>query len=90
MWLNEHQERIALGSQLRQMLLMATPTSLPKPAMASEEYEQSSGSLLQVHRALEEGRDPLPAEPEVFVGASGPSPEPDILRADSLNHMLDP
>jgi hypothetical protein len=90
MWMNEHQERIALASQLRQMLLMATPASLPKPGKASEEYERSSGNLLQVHRALEEGRDPFPAEPVIYVGTAGPSPDPDILRADSLNHMLDP
>jgi hypothetical protein len=90
MWMNEHQERVALASQLRQMLLMAAPASPPKPATTSEEYERSSGSLLEVHRALDQNRDPLPAEPVIYVGSSGPSPDPDILRPDSLNHMLEP
>ena len=90
MWMNEHQDRVALASQLREMLLMRTPSSPPKPAMASDEYQRSSSNLLEVHRALDEGRDPLPPEPVIYVGTSGPLVEPDILRADSLNHMLDP
>ncbi|HLW64837.1 MAG TPA: hypothetical protein VKS79_05910 [Gemmataceae bacterium] len=89
MWMNEHQERIAMASQLRQ-ILMAAPTSPLKPGTAPEEYDRGSGGLLEVHRALEQNRDPLPAEPEIFFGTSRPSPEPEIMRADSLNHMLEP
>src|SRR5262249_24551554 len=89
LWMNERQDRIALASQLRQMLMTANPTSPQKPATASEGYERLSGGMLEVHRALDEGRDPLPAEPVIYLDTSGPSPEPYILRADSLNHMLD-
>jgi hypothetical protein len=89
LWMNEHQERIALASQLR-VLLITTPTSPTKSEPSSGEYERSAGGLLEVHRALDEDRDPLPAEPVIYVGSFGPLPEPDILRADSLNHMLEP
>jgi hypothetical protein len=90
LWMSERQERMALASRLRAL----PPPSMPLPpvqtAPSSGEYDRTPGNLLEVHRALEQERDPLPPEPVINVGTSGPSPAPDILRADSLNHMLDP
>lgn len=90
LWKSEREERISLAGRLSQSPPSVIPTGSSRPEPAADEYSRPAGNLLEVHRALEQGRDPLLPEPEVFVGTSGQLPETDVLRPDSLNRMLNP
>jgi hypothetical protein len=88
-WLaNERSERLALIRQLRPVPPAVAPYS-PPPAEPWAQAESSSLDLLAVHHALEQGRDPWPAQMAMRVDApSELSPSP-VLQASSLKQMLD-
>jgi hypothetical protein len=82
---SERQQRQAIARQLQQAQPAVVPSAKPNPA--SPEYQRSP--LLEVHRALEQDKDPLPDDP-VGVESSSTVPEVTVFRPRSIATMLDP
>ncbi len=86
----ERNERLVLAQKLRQVLPVAAP-NLPAPVDPSPADDPGwTPVLIDVHQALEQGRDPWPAQSIMRVETSAAMSYPPVLQPRGLDRLLDP